>query len=630
MRRRLAKEKSTAESQDRLPDVAGPSATDTSHAKAVAWGSTTDPVPKYFFTSPVAPARNSDTMRSLDLRDKKKLRAIWLAPDEGDQQIVRPPPLDSMQYAQISASMFGHSAMEKIKRADNLSVQLERSDRFMDAMHTYEQSAKMLLRCIQKRKEDAVMADELKWLRIDYEIRCVQLVALCMCGARKTATTRDNTAFLLLKKAEELTARDGLQYCKKHIQRAAVYQNIANYYKKQKKYQAALQTAEKAVRINDKLAPTERYPIAYFLLACLHGVLQEPAKAGFMYTACLTVAESQRTATESLEVFYTLKAATLHNLAIEWANLNMPEQTRDALASAMEIGVHYLVQTNPVVIRILETYKVMRENFLFHASTRSATAPIGVIPNAPIRPNSTAPVKIESKRPVPPNLQKVCQEAPADLTSPRIRRISTREARLPETDDINPIPPASRKPTSPMFATSASPRARSVKRPATTPEVTAGLSGLTLPPGATRTSHFTAIPDKLYSHTLGARYNPHKEHVREEARMFGTRRRASMRIQKSWRSALLRHRAVKRKENAALLIQSTVRMHREKAQYDYILQKIRKTQAVWRGKITRARQQLTLESVVQIQTAWRSRNERAKYAIKKIRLVLLQAVTIAR
>jgi hypothetical protein len=42
--------------------------------------------------------------------------------------------------------MFGHNVMEKIKRADSLSVQLERSDRYMDAMHTYEQSAKMLVR----------------------------------------------------------------------------------------------------------------------------------------------------------------------------------------------------------------------------------------------------------------------------------------------------------------------------------------------------------------------------------------------------------------------------------------------------------------------------------------------------
>ncbi|KAF1792286.1 Lipin, middle domain [Phytophthora cactorum] len=99
------------------------------------------------------------------------------------------PRCHTAYIAQISASMFGNNVMEKIKRADSLSVQLERSNRFMDAMHTYEQAAKMLLRCIQKREEaSGVIMDELKWLRIDYEIRCVQLVALCMCGARKTAT----------------------------------------------------------------------------------------------------------------------------------------------------------------------------------------------------------------------------------------------------------------------------------------------------------------------------------------------------------------------------------------------------------------------------------------------------------
>ncbi|KAG2827603.1 hypothetical protein PC112_g8789 [Phytophthora cactorum] len=485
MRRRLEKPVAS----DHLPDVAGPSALDErvsngpAPPRGVTWGPTTaSPAPKYLFTSPVAPARSLDTMRSLDLRDKKKLRCIWLAPDEGDQQIVRPPPLDSMQYAQISASMFGNNVMEKIKRADSLSVQLERSNRFMDAMHTYEQAAKMLLRCIQKREEaSGVIMDELKWLRIDYEIRCVQLVALCMCGARKTATGGDNTAFLLLKKAEELTARDGLQYCKKHVQRAAVYQNVANYYKKQKKYQAALQAAEKAVRINDKLPPSDRFPIAYFLQACLHGLLQEPAKAGFMYTACLAVAESQRPANETpqtAEVFYTLKAATLHNLAIEWANLNMPDQTRDALASAMEVGVHYLAQTHPVVVRILETYK----------------------------------------------------------------------------------------------------------------------------------------------------YNSHKERILEEARSFGVRRRAATKIQKLWERALLRLQVVKRKENAAILIQSILRMHHQKAQYDQTLRIVRRTQAVWRGGLTRTRKKMALASVVQIQSAWRCRNERAKYAIRKIRLVLLQSV----
>ncbi|ETK83004.1 hypothetical protein L915_11718, partial [Phytophthora nicotianae] len=635
MRRRLEKPVTS----DSLPDVAGSSvaderaSTDPASSRNVAWGATTaPPAPKYLFTSPVAPARGGlDSMRSLDLRDKKKLRCIWLAPDEGDQQIVRPPPLDSMQYAQISASMFGSNVMEKIKRADNLSVQLERSNRFMDALHTYEQAAKMLLRCMQKREEaPGVMTDELKWLRIDYEIRCVQLVALCLCGARKTAAGGDNTAFLLLKKAEELTARDGLQYCKKHIQRAAVYQNVANYYKKQKKYQAALQAAEKAVRINDKLASSDRFPIAYFLQACLHGLLQEAAKAGFMYTACLTVAESQRSANENpqaAEVFYTMKAATLHNLAIEWANLNMPDQTRDALASAMEVGVHYLPQTHPVVLRILETYKVMRENFLFHRSTKTATAPVTVPqstrPTAPVRPT----LDTGNKRPLPPSSQKTSLDTPGDVSSPRTRRILTREGHHPESEDISPMPPKSRRPTTSMSASRlSSPRARTVKRPTTTAEAPTALSGQTLSPGATRTSHLRTVPDKIYSHSLGAKYNTHKERVLEEARTFGVRRRAAVKIQKSWKRALMRLRVVRRKKNAAIRIQSTLRMHHQKAQYEQTLRMIRRTQAVWRGGLTRTRKKMALASVVQIQSAWRCRNERAKYAIKKIRLVLLQSV----
>lgn len=53
-------------------------------------------------------------------------------------------------------------------------------------------------RCIQKRFEaNDVTAEEIKWLRVDYEIRCVQLVALCMLGARKSDATADNTPFLV-------------------------------------------------------------------------------------------------------------------------------------------------------------------------------------------------------------------------------------------------------------------------------------------------------------------------------------------------------------------------------------------------------------------------------------------------
>lgn len=53
-------------------------------------------------------------------------------------------------------------------------------------------------RCIHKRSEaQDVTTEELKWLRIDYEIRCVQLVALCLQGAQKANGSTDNTPFLV-------------------------------------------------------------------------------------------------------------------------------------------------------------------------------------------------------------------------------------------------------------------------------------------------------------------------------------------------------------------------------------------------------------------------------------------------
>lgn len=338
----------------------------------------------------------------------------------------------------------------------------------------------------------------------------------------------------LLKKGEELTARDGLDYCKKAIQRAAVYQHLANYFKKQKKYQAALQAADKSVRINEKLAPRDRFPMAYFLKACLHGLLNDPSNAGLMYTECLTLAESQHASRRSggpggvdaqaIEVFFTLKAATLHNMAIEWANLHMPDQTREALASAMEIGVQHLAQSHPIVVRILETYKVMRQNFLFRRNSleSDATAP-DYAQTAPL-PTSPPSTTGEGRRPIPP------RGAPSRLSGPSSPR-PPNGAGL-EGGEISPVRPPSRPADSSRPLTrNVSPRARTTKRPMTTPQMPVGLSGQPLPPGATKTSLVFSTPKETYAHALGARYNPHKCYVREEARVYVSRTRAAMRIQ---------------------------------------------------------------------------------------------------
>lgn len=345
-----------------------------------------------------------------------------------------------------------------------------------------------------------------------------------------------------MKKAEELTARDGLHYCKKHVQRAAVYQNIANHYKKQKKYQAALQAAEKAVRTNEKLPVRDRLPISYFLKACLHGLLSDPSNAGLMYNECLNLANAQqpvmntapsrsaavlfREDQQTTETFNVLKAATLHNMAIEWANLHMPDQCRDALANAMEVGVNCLPQTHPVVLRILDTYKVMRQNFLFKGET--SVMPAVTRPSPP--PSFMNTDDVTMQRPLPPKSPKlVGAEHIAEKRSPRVDRVQRNVAEM--QPKISPQRPPYQSAENAAIGLRESPRKRLAKRPMTTPEMPTGLIGRPLSPGATRTSYIVAIPEDGYARALGSKYNPHKEHVLAEARTFVARKKAALRIQ---------------------------------------------------------------------------------------------------
>ncbi|TYZ62783.1 hypothetical protein PybrP1_006978, partial [[Pythium] brassicae (nom. inval.)] len=623
MRRRVKNTPSgMADAAPRLPDVLPEDRCLSPRASAPPYASST---PKALFSS--MNQQSGQTRRTLDLRDKKKLRCIWLAPDEGDQHIVRPPLLDGIHYACIGTSRFGQDALAKVKRTDALSVQLEKNARFMDAVHTYEQSSKML-----KRSEaHDVTADELKWLRVDYEIRCVQLVALCMLGARKSDANADNTPFL---KAEELTARDGLQYCKKHVQRAAVFQNIANHYKKQKKYQAALQAAEKAVRINEKLPVRDRLPISYFLKACLHGLLTDPSNAGLMYTECLQLATAQQPCgaahedEQARETFNVLRAAALHNMAIEWANLHMPDQCRDALASAMEVGVNHLPQTHPVVMRILDTYKVMRQSFLFKGSIPGEAKPAASRLAPPLSFMNTDDLSLP--KPLPPTSPKNATNQTASGRSPRVSQQLQRNAETSPAAHHHLSP--QRPPSKPPSETEAirlrdSPRKRSTKRPMSTPEMPTGLIGRPLTAGATRTSYVVAMPEDGYAHALGAKYNHHKGHVIAEARSFVARKKAATRIQKLWRSALKRHHARQRLiAEASVQIQSLARMHRDRKKYRQVLESTRLIQALWRGSLARLRYANQLRSSIRIQSAWKGKHARIALALKRAKATRMQAV----
>jgi hypothetical protein len=340
----------------------------------------------------------------------------------------------------------------------------------------------------------------------------------------------------LLKKAEELTGREGLHYCKRLVQRAAVYQSLANYYKKQKKLQAALQVASKAVQINQKLSEKDRLPIAYFLAACLHGLLGDPSNAGLMYTECLAAVQSQQSLMEmnsggAVDTVHVLRAATLHNMAIEWANLQMPDQCRETLAGAMEVGVNHLPQAHPVVLRVLETYKIMRQNFLFLDASiprRNDSDRHGAVtrlsPKPPMQVLETNP-----SRPSPPPANTSPSTSGIERRSPRVQNL---QKQLESTDSrVSPVRPATRPNEHLSVSNGESPRRRVQKRPLSTPEVPSGLYGRPFSPGAIRTSLVPAVPEETYAHALNSKHRESKANVLAEARAFVARRKAATKIQ---------------------------------------------------------------------------------------------------
>ena len=105
------------------------------------------------------------------------------------------------------------------------------------------------------------------------------------------------------------------------MQRTAVYQLLAHYYKQRKKHDAALQAATKATQLTAKLALHERAPVVFFLRACLHGLLGDPSAANVAYAQCLDLLQQQHghfAPAQRPDAFHVVTAAAHHNMAIEW------------------------------------------------------------------------------------------------------------------------------------------------------------------------------------------------------------------------------------------------------------------------------------------------------------------------
>jgi tetratricopeptide (TPR) repeat protein len=124
----------------------------------------------------------------------------------------------------------------------------------------------------------------------------------------------------LLKKAETFTTtKTGLEYSKRLHQRVATYQAFACYYRRQKKYQAALQYIKNASKCNQKLLSHERFAIVEFLHGNLLYQAQKYPLSLNSYNMCYEIAQKhfqQVPIDKRPATHHILMVATLHNLTI--------------------------------------------------------------------------------------------------------------------------------------------------------------------------------------------------------------------------------------------------------------------------------------------------------------------------
>jgi len=180
-------------------------------------------------------------------------------------------------------------------------------------------------------------------IRVDFEVRCIQLIALCIAGANNILSEKlhpPEIAFKvkkrffifknplsncfgcmqLLKKAEALTSDDGLKYSKRDIQAILVKNAFANYYKSIGKFHAALQYMKFAFLQNIAIDRSKRLPISYAIKSAIHSHLSESSEATVLLQEGIALIEQQHSSIplrSRSTAYFILLGSMLHNLSIE-------------------------------------------------------------------------------------------------------------------------------------------------------------------------------------------------------------------------------------------------------------------------------------------------------------------------
>jgi tetratricopeptide (TPR) repeat protein len=237
--------------------------------------------------------------------------------------------------------MEGHAELIALQRLDETSAQLQKQGNYLEALECMERGL------VLRQHFFGAESDEV-WTA------CKTVGEMCNLLAMTYLQQEDfNMVLELLKKAEILTERDAMG-------RAATFNNLACYYRRQGKLHAALQYLQKALKIESKLSnvqnPADTHINACAVLSQLgrHQSALEHAQNALilLQEELLSPPGGGTTSAPPQADRIAVLAIAYHNIGVEHEFLKRYEQSMQSYRKGVEVAERYLGSKHPIVVTL--------------------------------------------------------------------------------------------------------------------------------------------------------------------------------------------------------------------------------------------------------------------------------------
>lgn len=237
--------------------------------------------------------------------------------------------------------MEGHAELIALQRLDETSAQLQKQGNYLEALECMERGL------VLRQHFFGAESDEV-WSA------CKTVGEMCNLLAMTYLQQEDfNMVLELLKKAEILTERDPMG-------RAATYNNLACYYRRQGKLHAALQYLQKALKIEAKLQnvqnPADTHINACAVLSQLgrHQSALEHAQNALilLQEELLSPPGGASSSAPPQADRIAVLAIAYHNIGVEHEFLKRYEQSMQSYRKGVEVAERYLGSKHPICVTL--------------------------------------------------------------------------------------------------------------------------------------------------------------------------------------------------------------------------------------------------------------------------------------